>query len=278
MSGKPGPIVITLKKRLGPAKRDEPDEEDDEPAGSTRAGGGLGARSRSRSPLRDGSEKRSLSPPRGGVPTVAPSSVLNVSALEDIFARFHGQLDTWLQGESGKLERAEVRGNQCREQLQRCADRVCGFLRDHAPGADLGPDPNGEGFTTRALPQFLDLIEEDRRALQEASSVLAAFADRRFPKNEELTGLKAEASPMPLLRAILRLLAAAPGAKARAGGRQKRARASGRTGGGAPPAPAEHAAGEGAGEKPPNRPRGGARHPSLSPSVSSGSDEPPGAR
>jgi len=220
MTAKPGPIVITLKKRLGPAKRVDEDEDDSALGAAGDAGvistGGLGRSSlggtisRSRSRRSNRHSPSPLSPLRA--PAIAPSSVLNVAALEDIFARFHGHLDTWLQAESSKLERAEARGNGARDNLRQCADRVCDFLRDHAPRAyaDLGPDPAGDGFTSRALPQFLDTINEDRRALQEAVGVLTAFVDRRFPKNEELASLKADASPLPLLRAILRLLASQP--------------------------------------------------------------------
>lgn len=227
MAVRPAPIVITLKKRLGPPRLLDPEEISD--VGATRGpsmgaatGPGAARRSRSRSP------RRSPSPsPPSPRPAIAPSSVLNAAALEDIFARFHGQLDTWLQAESGKLERAESRGNASRDMLRRGADRVCGFLCDYAPGAhtELGPDPSGEGFITRALPQFLDIIDEDRRALQEVAGALGAFADRRFPKSEELACLKAESSPLPLLRATLRLLASQT--KATAGHRKRAARSQG---------------------------------------------------
>uniref|UniRef100_A0A7S4S349 Uncharacterized protein n=1 Tax=Alexandrium monilatum TaxID=311494 RepID=A0A7S4S349_9DINO len=222
---KPGPIVITLKKRLGPARRLEDEDEavsgiTAEPLGDLGSGGALGVISRSRSrsrkrspsplePIRKGSSSP-LEPLRTSA--IAASSVLNVAALEDIFGRFHGQLDTWLQAESGKLERAEARGDSARGELRQCAEQVCEFLREHAPKAhaELGSDPAGDGFASRALPKFLEAIDEDRRALQEASAALAAFADRKFPKSEELAGLKEDVSPLPLLKALLRMLASPP--------------------------------------------------------------------
>merc|ERR1719329_1446684 len=93
--------------------------------------------------------------------------------------------------------------------MRRSADRVCSFLSDCAPAAygDLGPEPAGDSFATRTLPLFFDVADEDRRALEEMSSSLAAFADRRFPKNDELASLKSETSPVPLLKGILKLLA-----------------------------------------------------------------------
>uniref|UniRef100_A0A7S0ZRS8 Uncharacterized protein n=1 Tax=Noctiluca scintillans TaxID=2966 RepID=A0A7S0ZRS8_NOCSC len=188
MSSKSGPIVITLKKSHG--------SKDD-----------AVARSRSRSVRAKPKERAaSLSPLRE---PMAPS-ILNVTALEDIFARFHGELDTWLQRESRKLERAERRGSGARDALGRSGTLVCDFLRDYAPRTyqELGAEPQGEAFTTRALPQFLEMVEEDQRALQEATAVLGAFAERRFPKNKELALLKNDSSPLPLMRAILRLLAA----------------------------------------------------------------------
>jgi len=222
MTAKPGPIVITLKNRLGPPRRlgddDEPRADDDAGLGGSLggadAGGALGdalsggERARSRSRSRD---RRSPSPPSPlRPPAIARSSVLNVASLEDIFARFHGQFDSWLQAESQKLERQETRGKNARDSLNDCADRICDFLREQAPRVyeELGPDPAGESFGARALPGFLEIIDEDRRALQEASGALAAFAERRFPKSEELAGLKSdsEASPVPLLKGILRQL------------------------------------------------------------------------
>jgi len=148
--------------------------------------------------------------PSSAAATIAPSSVLNVAALEDIFGRFHGQLDTWLQAETGKLERAEARGDTARGELQQSADRVCEVLREQAPRAyaELGPEPAaGDAFNARTLPKLLELLEEDQRALQEATKTIGAFADQKFPKNEELASLKEDDSPLPLLKATLRLLA-----------------------------------------------------------------------
>mmetsp|Transcript_35894 Transcript_35894/g.94860 ORF Transcript_35894/g.94860 Transcript_35894/m.94860 type:complete len:268 (+) Transcript_35894:313-1116(+) len=182
-----------------------------------------GSRNRSRSRSRD-SVRRSPSPARPSNALVS-SSVLDTSGLEDILARFHGQLDVWLKEESAKLEQVAARGKTSADDLQNCAEKVNGFFRDYASSADLGPDPRGEGFTTRALPHFLELIDEDRRALQEAMGFLKQYADKHFPKNEELASLKAASSPLPLLKALLRLASSAPAAKARGGGRKRRDRA-----------------------------------------------------
>jgi len=235
MTSKTAPIVITLKKRLGPTRRSEPDDDKSEeppPKAVAEPAGGHGpavskSRSRSRSRSR-ASAKKSRSPSRPSN-ALAESSVLNTTALEDIFARFHGQLDAWLKEEAVKLEGFEARGKTSAQDLQSCAEKVCGFFRDHASSADLGPDASGEGFTTRALPHFLELIDEDRRALQDTAGLLNAFAERHFPKNEELAKLKTEASPLPMLKALLRLAAAAPAPapKARGGGRKRRTRTAG---------------------------------------------------
>jgi len=233
------PIVITLKKRLGPSKLvDDADEGDAERSGPENDDNGAveSARSRSRSRSSGRRSPTPLSPLRA--PAMAQSSVLNTRMLEDILTNFHGQLENWIQTETGKLERAESRGNAARESLKRCADHVCGFLREQAPRihSDLGTDPDGDSFASTTLPRFIEflldsdpiqrqmaswiaaclslqnllLIDEDRRALQEATSVLNAFTDRRFSKNEELQGLKDDASPVPLLKALLRVLAAQP--------------------------------------------------------------------
>eukprot|EP00927_Polykrikos_kofoidii_P017698 TRINITY_DN18081_c0_g1_i2.p1 TRINITY_DN18081_c0_g1~~TRINITY_DN18081_c0_g1_i2.p1 ORF type:complete len:288 (+),score=62.80 TRINITY_DN18081_c0_g1_i2:58-864(+) len=210
---KAGPIVITLKKRLGPSRATD---EDDIRGGGGGSGGGGSApappppppppppptgaarsRSRSRSPRvamdRLASPARA-SPPREFTPAIASSAVLNVGALEDIFSRFHGELDSWLQTESVKLERAEARGSTASGELAGAAERVCGFLRDLAPRVyeDLGRDAaSADNFAARTLPRFLEMLDDDRRVLQ---------AD-----------LKAGSTPVPLLRALLRHLAASPG-------------------------------------------------------------------
>lgn len=218
MAAKSQPIVITLKKRLGAVRQSE--QAEDAGGGSGGCGGGGGGKtctesldspaSQARSRSGSLSKRRSLSPLSPlRAPTIAPSAVLNVTELEEIFARFHGKLDTWLKSESGKLERADSRGRAARTTLAQCANQVCEFLREHYPRvfADLGPNATGgEAFTVRALPQFLEAVDEDRRALQEIAGLLNSFAERRFPKNEELAALKTESSPLPLMRAILRLL------------------------------------------------------------------------
>lgn len=229
---KAGPIVITLKKRLGggapaiPSRRstEPPSAADEElvvasgrgasrsrsPRGSLRGSSSPRSPAGEQDPEEERGDARESSPVRGPVaPTIAPSPVLNHTALEDIFARFHGELDTWLRVESDKLERLEARGTLARDSLKKSADLVCDYVRDHSPStyADLGQDPGGDTFTTRTLPQLLDLIDEDRVLLQDMMGVLTQFADRRFPKNEELSGLKAGISPLPLFSALLRLLA-----------------------------------------------------------------------
>jgi len=208
---KPGPIVITLKNRAGPRRVDPEKEEEEEkeaPAPSPDVGPATRDRSRSRSPVAPKRQSPSPLPPLRGS-GMDKSSMLNVAALEDIFSRFHGQLDTWLQDESSKLERAEARGAASTETLRKCGDKVTEFLRSHAPRvyADLGTDPAGEGFASRILPQFLEILDEDRRALQETFALLGAFAERRFPGREELAGPKADGQPLPMLRALLRMLA-----------------------------------------------------------------------
>lgn len=236
MAQKPAPIVITLKKRLGTSRRVEEDDDVSEAAekgtSAPRAPASTGAASRSRSPAEREKSKserprsrkspvksprksrsplRSLSPIRPAHTSTAPSSVLNTSALEEIFNRFHKDIDSWLQGESAKLERSESRGKEARDCLKKNSNAVTEFLKDYAPRMyeDLGDDKEGESFTMRGLPNFLDLVDEDRRALQEFAGILSAFADRCFPKSKDLESLK-DGSPLPLLKAILKLLSAAP--------------------------------------------------------------------
>merc|ERR1711957_121327 len=128
--------------------------------------------------------------------------------LEEIFGRFHGELDSYLNDEENKLKKIDTRGKAARDGLERCAGRVNKFLSRHAPDrySDPGPDPSGASFTAQALPKFLEIVAEDHRAMQEAVKQLAIVADR-FPKNEELAGLKDDSSPLPLLQALLPLLA-----------------------------------------------------------------------
>ncbi|CAE8594000.1 unnamed protein product, partial [Polarella glacialis] len=197
------PIVITLKRRNGrgqPAVEEElqprNDEEEAVDDGSTRNGDvdadeGLGrgaSRSQSRSP-----ERRSPSSKRAR--TLTPSSVLNVSVLEQALGRFTGELDQWLQAEAGKVEFLEAKAAVSKEFLQQSGAEVGDFLRSHAPS---GPDTSGTGFATSALPRFLEMVDEDRSALSEVSIALAAFAERRgFPLTEEL---KASGSTLPMLK------------------------------------------------------------------------------
>ena len=119
-----------------------------------------------------------------------------------------------MQEEDIKIKKADDLGQSNHDVLRRCANRVSGFLLDYAPcdHADMGSDPAGASFTSRALPRFLNMLDEDRRALQDAMANLRSFAERCFPKNEELEKLKQEPSPLPLLRAVLRLIDALPGA------------------------------------------------------------------
>lgn len=136
---------------------------------------------------------------------------LNKSGLEDIFARFHGEFDGWIQKENGKLERSESRGFSAREELTNGGSVVCEYLRKHAPGVldELGDDPLDEMFASRALPRFLEMVEEDRKVLTDAAGALSAFAERRFPNDSDLDPLKADSSPLPLLRSLLRKMAEA---------------------------------------------------------------------
>lgn len=232
-------IVITLKNRYKSSRRD-----DAAPAPAARAPRAPSpARSRSRSERRSEHSRSPapVSPPPAPVsprdrspsqdkaaqakapPATAKTSVLNTDGLEDIFARFHGELDKWLETDAAKLERLEARGVGARQSLSSCADLVCDFVRDHAPQtyADLGEKSRTEDFASRALPQFLDLVEEDRHALQQTTKALGAFADRQFPNNVELTDLKKDSSPLPLVKALLRLMA--EGRDKPAGRRHRRA-------------------------------------------------------
>eukprot|EP00448_Togula_jolla_P039148 CAMPEP_0170622668 /NCGR_PEP_ID=MMETSP0224-20130122/29260_1 /TAXON_ID=285029 /ORGANISM="Togula jolla, Strain CCCM 725" /LENGTH=238 /DNA_ID=CAMNT_0010949015 /DNA_START=11 /DNA_END=724 /DNA_ORIENTATION=- len=235
MAAKAGPIVITLKKRLGPTKLGAGDDGADRSGAAGRSGSPTAAaaplapsgarscsRSRARSPLRSPSP---LSLRGAGTPAIARSAVLNAGALEDIFARFHGELDSWLQAESAKLERAEASGIAARESLRSSAEQVSDFLRDHAPGtrSHLGPDPTGEAFAGGALPQFLELMEQDSRVLKEVTGLLASHAERRL-KTEDLETLKSNASPLPLMKALLRNLLSNPKGAAAAAPREKRRR------------------------------------------------------
>merc|ERR1711879_762005 len=119
-------------------------------------------------------------------------------------ANFHGEMDSYLQAESRKLESSEARGDRAKKSLRESGAPVCDFVRDHAPKIykDLGQDPVGEGFASRVLPHFLDMIDEDRHILQKIGTTLNIFTERRFPDNEELLALKSDPSPLPLLRAV----------------------------------------------------------------------------
>lgn len=161
--------------------------------------------------------------------------MLDRSALEDIFARFHGGFDDWLQAESAKLERAEASGEAALAQLRKSADTVCSFLRDYVPrgtkdGADPGADPNPETFATQALPRFVEAIDDDRRVIREATDAIGAFIDRRFSgrDREDIAALKANDSPIPMLKAALRLLAAGPKTAGPPGGHARRGEGKGR--------------------------------------------------
>eukprot|EP00747_Dinoflagellata_sp_TGD_P017931 gnl/TRDRNA2_/TRDRNA2_126155_c2_seq2.p1 gnl/TRDRNA2_/TRDRNA2_126155_c2~~gnl/TRDRNA2_/TRDRNA2_126155_c2_seq2.p1 ORF type:complete len:241 (+),score=53.06 gnl/TRDRNA2_/TRDRNA2_126155_c2_seq2:80-802(+) len=208
--GEPGPIVITLKNKAPRAYADDIDEA--QPADTARtsktseaaAGGDEEALALPRDISSPSPQKRS--PSREKDSGSAP--VLNHAALEDIFARFHGELDNWLQGESSKLDRQEAEGQKSLDSLRRSTRLVLEFLRVHSPTLyeELGADCSGEAFTTKALPQFLDIVNEDRRKLEDASNALRTFASRRFPKNEDIASQKASSSPIPLLKEILRQL------------------------------------------------------------------------
>lgn len=150
-------------------------------------------------------------------------------ALEDIFARFHGEFEGWVQAEKTKLERVDATGEAALSQLRKSADTVCSYLREYVlrgtkDGADPAGDPNPETFATQALPRFVEAADDDRRMLREASELIAAFAERRFTgrDREDLAALKANESPVPLLKATLRLLAAGPKAAEGPGGRSRR--------------------------------------------------------
>jgi len=233
MSGKTGPIVITLKKRDRASRLSDPlgaDDDEKDARGSasrSRSSGQSAERSpkasrRSPSPLKgrpDSSRRRSASGSpvqrkavgTGTVSVKASSPRLNKTGLEDIFARFHGEFDTWLKSEGSKLERAESCGTSARDALTHSGGIVRDYLQEHAPGTldDLGTDPVGEMFASRALPRFLDSLEEDRKVLTDAASLLGTFAARRFPNDSDLDPLKADSSPLPLLRSLLRKMAEA---------------------------------------------------------------------
>eukprot|EP00747_Dinoflagellata_sp_TGD_P109453 gnl/TRDRNA2_/TRDRNA2_170687_c2_seq2.p2 gnl/TRDRNA2_/TRDRNA2_170687_c2~~gnl/TRDRNA2_/TRDRNA2_170687_c2_seq2.p2 ORF type:complete len:212 (+),score=55.01 gnl/TRDRNA2_/TRDRNA2_170687_c2_seq2:316-951(+) len=131
---------------------------------------------------------------------------MNTRALEDIFARFHGELDGYLQAETKKLKKEEVSGSNAKELLQKSASRVSDFLRDNVPAvhAELGTESSHpDSLAERTLPQLLQVVDRDRQAIDEVAKLLTAFADRRFPKNTDIASAKGGRSPLPLLRELL---------------------------------------------------------------------------
>lgn len=257
-------IVITLKNRQGGSylsgrsshreNRDSrqggapvedmphsPPRRSRSPAARNMPEGPGASRSRTRSPespaaLRSPGSPRASSQAKEKSPTdSAQPTALNRAGLEDIFGQFHGEFEAWMKAEESKIEHADVRSSAARRSLVSCGNSVCDFIRDYAPEtyAKLGPDPAVEGFNSHSLPQFLDVVDEDRRALQEATAALGAFAERRFPRNDELTALKAE-SPVALLKGILRLISPKQDVGEHSSGRRRH---SGRSRGGAREAP-----------------------------------------
>jgi hypothetical protein len=205
----------------GETALDSDDGEADQPPVAKSEGGGDDARHRDRSRSRSPPGRPSPSPD-AAAPELAPeTSGLNLGKLEDIFSTFHGELDTFLQEENKKMKEAAADGQEDRDVLKRVANRVSGFLRDVAPRdhEDLGPDPAGLKLASRSLPRLLEILEEDRRALEDAVAIMTTLAERRFPKSDELEKLKSEDSPLPLLRAVLRLLAEDAPSAAEGGGK-----------------------------------------------------------
>lgn len=242
------PIVITLKKRLGPASGAPPPQKKDDLSGSSSGDDGdlkLGSKSRSRSRSRSPgrSEGRSASAP--SVRPLAASSLLGTDGLNDLVSRFRRELDGWVKVETGKLERAEAAGKSSREELRRVATQVCDILDNQAPEMDLGADARGDAFAAKALPKFLQLVDSDLRDLEETTGLIRGFAEKHFAKQEdEVARIRSqEASPAGMLRSVLRLAAMALATKAeapraeapKASGRRRR-RASAPADGEAPPA------------------------------------------
>lgn len=172
------------------------------------------------------------------------SDMLGVDALEDIFGTFHNSLEQWLEIEGAKLKRAEVQGKETRNILEQCALPVCAIMRETAPSFDQGVDPSGEGFCVKVLPQFLDMLQEDQRAITGAVAAMRKLSEaHRLAQSpggtanqgeEELSRLlKAETSPAAALRALLGVVASriggsANGVASRGGDRGERGSAGGR--------------------------------------------------
>eukprot|EP00427_Karlodinium_veneficum_P037175 CAMPEP_0169288740 /NCGR_PEP_ID=MMETSP1016-20121227/60730_1 /TAXON_ID=342587 /ORGANISM="Karlodinium micrum, Strain CCMP2283" /LENGTH=139 /DNA_ID=CAMNT_0009379009 /DNA_START=39 /DNA_END=456 /DNA_ORIENTATION=+ len=136
------------------------------------------------------SPRREASPlsDKGALGVSPRSSVLNFESLEDIF------------DESEKLEDFEAKSATARKELSGVATSVCDFMHDHSPQtySNLGPDQAGEGFASRVLPKFFSIVDRDKRALEDVATLLGNFADKHFPRNDDLLDAREESSPLPL--------------------------------------------------------------------------------
>lgn len=188
-------------------------------------------------------------------------SLLDVSALADLFRGFHGEVDGFVRSESEKLFDLEARNQQARRGFQEVLHSVRGFLDEFAPehlgeesevgGSDAGSirsdrgnggdrqrtggrkdgnpgahsrglsrkrkvaaplaeekDSDRDVFLVQLLPQFVRLVTDDERAMQDACELLATFVERHFRASKELMQLADRPSPVRLFRSLLSVLVA----------------------------------------------------------------------
>lgn len=128
-----------------------------------------------------------------------PSPMLRVETVSKHIVHFQDQLSAWLQDEEEKLHRLHQRSQDCREVVQKGSRQVSDFLQDHAPNIfdEIGLDTKSRSFPNVILPRFLEMVQEDRKVLQDFSAALKAASKR--------LGLEVQdgAKAAELLRAIL---------------------------------------------------------------------------
>lgn len=153
--------------------------------------------------------RQSPSPASSGAAASDPPKpdLLNTAALEDIFARFHGKLDEWMEHEKSQIQKVETSGEESRDTLMESSSKVHSFLKEYVPKAAAlcEHEGKGDGLVSRLLPQLVSTIEDDQRVLNDMTTILVGIAEKKgLSKGDDLESLKTESTPVPLLRALLK--------------------------------------------------------------------------
>jgi len=153
------------------------------------------------------------------------SSPLDVAALADLVKGFHEQVASFVRRKTESLSADEAQSQEAKRTVEEGRDTIRSFLEEFGPEGGV-PDPDeGSGDENgnskhksaektaaeeyqKGAKQLVRFATDDKQALQDAGDLMGTFVERHFKGVKELKGLLDKPHPVPLLKALLKLLVA----------------------------------------------------------------------